>query len=266
MKKLTLKALLFDLDDTLLIEENSAKLAFLSTCTLVKRKYNVPVDEFYGVIRSKSREIWHKSPARSYCVKIGISSWEGLWGSFVSVREEKAKVLSQWIDHYRIQAWNQSLVEFGIESGEFATELSHHFQKERRKLHIVYPDVKPNLALFRKRFKLGLITNGAPGVQNEKLDKSKLRPFFDIIVISGDLMTKKPEPVIFKESLKMLDIKPSEVLMIGNSLNSDIKGGNFAGILTVWLNRDKTKNETDIIPDFEIGSLYEINDLLEIIS
>ena len=261
---MNIKALLFDLDDTLLIEENSAKLAFLSTCTLVKRKFNISVDEFYDKIRSKSRELWYKSPARTYCIKIGISSWEGLWGSFISEREE-AEVLSQWIDDYRMQAWNQSLVEFGIENREFAAELSQHFQKERRKLHVIYPEVKSNLEVFRKNFKLGLITNGAPGVQNEKLDKSKLRSFFDVIVISGDLMTKKPESVIFREALKRLDTKPSEVLMIGNSLNSDIQGGNIAGITTVWLNRDKKKNETDIIPDFEIGSLYEINDILEIV-
>ena len=261
---MTTKALLFDLDDTLLIEENSAKLAFLSTCTLVKRKYNVSVAEFYGVIRSKSREIWYKSPARTYCVKIGISSWEGLWGSFISIREE-AKVLSQWINDYRMQAWYQSLVEFGIKNPVFAEDLSQHFQKERRKLHVVFPDVKPNLEEFRKSFKLGLITNGAPGVQNEKIDKSNLRSFFDEIVISGDLLTKKPEPAIFREALKRLDKKPSEVLMIGNSLNSDIRGGNISKITTVWLNRDKKKNDTNIIPDFEIGSLYEIKDILEIV-
>ena len=170
---MNIKALLFDLDDTLLIEENSAKLAFLSTCTLVKRKFNISVDEFYDKIRSKSRELWYKSPARTYCIKIGISSWEGLWGSFISEREE-AEVLSQWIDDYRMQAWNQSLVEFGIENREFAAELSQHFQKERRKLHVIYPEVKSNLEVFRKNFKLGLITNGAPGVQNEKLDTVKL--------------------------------------------------------------------------------------------
>ena len=263
-KKLKIKALLFDLDDTLLIEQNSAKLAFLSTCTLVKKKYNVSVDVFYDVIRSESRKIWYKSPARSYCVKIGISSWEGLWGSFKSVKEE-AKVLSQWIDDYRMHSWNQSLIEVGIENPQFAGELSQHFQKERRKLHTVYPDVISNLELFRKSFNLGLITNGAPGVQNEKLDKSNLRSFFDVIVISGELMTKKPESIIFKEALKRLGTKPSEVLMIGNSLNSDIQGGNIARITTVWLNRDKKKNETDIIPDFEISSLYEIKDILELI-
>ena len=116
---MNIKSLLFDLDDTLLIEENSAKLAFLSTCTIVKRKYNISVDEFYNKIRSKSREIWYKSPARSYCVKIGISSWEGLWGSFISDRED-AKVLSNWIDDYRMQSWNQSLIEVGIKNPQFA--------------------------------------------------------------------------------------------------------------------------------------------------
>lgn len=260
-----IKALLFDLDDTLLIEENSAKLAFLSTCTIVKRKYNVSVDEFYKIIRSKSREIWYKSPARSYCVKIGISSWEGLWGSFISERED-AKVLSQWIDDYRLQSWNQSLNEVGIENPQFAGELSQHFQKERKNLHVVYPDVISNLEMFKLSFKLGLITNGAPGVQNEKLDKSKLRSFFNVIVISGELMTKKPDSAIFKVVLQRLDMKPSDVLMIGNSLNSDIQGGNIAGITTVWLNRDKKKNDTDIIPDFEIGSLYEMKDILEIVT
>jgi putative hydrolase of the HAD superfamily len=164
-----------------------------------------------------------------------------------------------------MQSWNQSLIEVGIENPQFAGELSQHFQKERRNLHVVYPDVISILNMFKQSFKLGLITNGAPGVQNEKLDKSKLRSFFNVIVISGEFMTKKPDPVIFEEILKLLDNTPSEVLMIGNSLNSDIQGGNIAGITTLWLNRDRKKNDTNTIPDFEIGSLYEIRDILEIL-
>ena len=55
----------------------------------------------------------------------------------------------------------------------------------------------------------------------------------------------------------------NEVIIVGDSLTSDIKGGNNAGILTVWYNPKKIKNTKNVNVDFEIGNLWEIEQILQ---
>ena len=50
--------------------------------------------------------------------------------------------------------------------------------------------------------------------------------------------------------------------MIGNSLDSDIKGAQEVGIKTVWLNREKEKNQSNIKPDYEINNIYQLQRIL----
>ena len=79
-----MKALIFDLDDTLVVEEASAEAAFLETCELAKVRYGINPQDLHATLRQTCRNLWHDSPARAYCLEIGISSWEGLWARFVS--------------------------------------------------------------------------------------------------------------------------------------------------------------------------------------
>ena len=107
-----------------------------------------------------------------------------------------------------------------------------------------------------------MITNGAPALQRFKIKGSGLEHYFNAIIISGDLETRKPEPKIFNAILKKLSVKSREAVYIGNSLETDIGGANNAGIKSVWLNRDGQKNNTGTKPDFEICSLGELDKLI----
>ena len=121
---------------------------------------------------------------------------------------------------------------------------------------------------LRKNYKLALVTNGASDLQREKIQGSGLGKYFDEIVIAGDIGIRKPEPQIFNIVLSRIGVKNDEAIMVGNSLDSDIIGAQEAGIQTVWLNRDKEKNQSDIKPDYEISSFSELefilNDLVKI--
>ena len=76
-----------------------------------------------------------------------------------------------------------------------------------------------------------------------------------MITISGELGYKKPSKEIFTHTLNKLKVRTKDVIMIGNSLESDIKGANNSGIRSIWLNRNEEENKTDIIPDYEIHQL-----------
>lgn len=258
---MAIKAVIFDLDDTLVVEEASAEAAFVAACAVAQKKYGIEPNEFHETVRQKARELWHKSPARAYCVSIGISSWEGLWGRFEG-DDPNLKIMREWAPSYQWQAWADALAEFGVKDGSLAQLLAVTFQKERRKRHIVYPDVEPVLKKLQEVYQLALVSNGAPDLQREKLEGSKLGPYFDIVVVSGEVGIGKPDPRIFATVLERLGVSAGMAIMVGNSLNSDIAGAQQVDLKAVWLNRDKKENNNSVRPDYEINNLNELHHAL----
>lgn len=257
-----IKAIIFDMDDTLVVEVASADKALKDTCQLAKEKYALDIDALHQTILATAKELWFNySPARPYCVSIGISSWEGLWGSLEG-EDPNLKILKKWAPTYRKQAWSNALKEYGIQDEPFAEFLAITFPTQRRLYHIVYPDVEPTLENLKPNFKLAMLTNGAPGIQREKLDGSKLEPFFKEIIISGETGIAKPKPEAFQITLNRLDATPEQTIMIGNSLESDIAGAQQAGIKAIWLNRDKKENGNPVKPDYEIKNLSKLQAVL----
>ncbi|MFL7807700.1 MAG: HAD family hydrolase, partial [Anaerolineae bacterium] len=78
-----MKAVLIDLDDTLVVEVASAEAAFLATCALAQERYGVDAEGLHQSVRQRARELWYDAPARAYSVAVGISSWEALWARFL---------------------------------------------------------------------------------------------------------------------------------------------------------------------------------------
>ena len=255
------EAVIFDLDDTLLVEVASADAAFLATCALAHEQYAVDTEELHQTVRLKARELWHASPARAYCVDIGISSWEGLWARFRG-DDPNLEILRAWAPTYRLEAWSRSLAEYGVNDPSFAEQLADTFRKERRARHIVYADAKPTLEEVGQTHRVALLTNGAADLQREKIRESKLAPFFEVIVISGEVGVRKPEPEIFALVLDRLSVTAEKAVMVGNSPSSDVAGAQRAGLKGVWLNRSGKECDDGVEPDAEIAGLNELKDFL----
>jgi putative hydrolase of the HAD superfamily len=257
----TIRAVVFDLDDTLVVEQASAQDAFLAACALAHTRYDIDPVELCQTVREKARELWHRSPARPYCVSIGISSWEGLWAHFFG-DDPNLKTLREWAPFYRRESWGCALAEHGVDDLLFADELAEVFKKERRVRHIVYSDVEPVLKDFREKYKLALVTNGAPDLQREKLQGSKLGMFFQVVIISGEVGIGKPDPRIFNLVCERLNVSCETAVSIGDSLGRDVSGAQRAGIKGIWLNRDNRKRDSSVEPDHEVESLSQLGEYL----
>lgn len=250
-------AILFDLDDTLLVEVASAETAFLATCKLAQEKCGIDVEQIHRTVRDKAHHLWHGSPTYPYCQAIGISSWEGLWARFLG-NGSGLEALRVWAPTYRHESWHQALEKYGVHDHAFAEELANTFQRERRAHHILYPDVEPALKALRDRYRLALLSNGTPDLQREKIRRSRLGAYFNAILISGEIGVRKPDPGIFGLALGKLGVSADEAVMVGNRLDSDILGAKNVGITAVWLNRDRVRNDTCIEPDLEISTLDQL--------
>ena len=256
------KAILFDLDDTLVVEEASAEATFLATCEHAYEKYGVNPEGLYQSVRHHARQLWYASPTITYCRAIGISSWEGLWAQFLG-DDPNLKALHEWAPTYRREAWSHALAEHGVKDVSFAEQLAADFWRERRMRHIVFSDAEPCLKNLQGCYRLGLVTNGAPDLQREKLEGAKLAHYFDEIVISGEVGVGKPDSQIFVLALDALGVRPEEAVMVGNSLERDIAGAQRAGIRGIWLNRSGDDHNGEIVPDVQIASLNELCNALQ---
>ncbi len=123
---------------------------------------------------------------------------------------------------------------------------------------------------YKNQLKQYAVTNGTKVAQDRKLRNSKLDTVFDGIFISDVLGVEKPNKGFFDLVFAEIgDYAKDEVLIVGDSLTSDIRGGNNAGILTCWYNPKKTANHNDekhtndVCVDFEITNLWEIEQILQ---
>jgi putative hydrolase of the HAD superfamily len=254
-------ALIFDLDDTLVIEEASAEAAFIETGELARARYGLDPRELHTTLRICCRELWYAFPSHPYCKKVGISSWEGLWAEFTG-SDPNLEALRDWAPVYRFESWQAALLRAGFDDRQLAAELAETFPNLRRLKHIVYPDTLPALNELSRIYSLGLLTNGAPDLQKRKIEGAGIAEFFDGILISGEIGIGKPDRRIFERLLAKLNSNPETTLMIGNSLSTDIAGAQAAGLRTVWINRTGKPHADSVAPDWEIASLSELTSIL----
>lgn len=90
--------------------------------------------------------------------------------------------------------------------------------------------------LKEKGYIVGVITNGPSYLQNHKMDESGLRPYCDIVTVSGDVGIHKPDPRLFIYVADKLGLKPEECTYVGDHPINDIKGALDAGMKAIRMN------------------------------
>jgi putative hydrolase of the HAD superfamily len=258
-----IETVLFDLDETLIVEEASNDASALEACAIARRSHGADVKRMLSALRARSIELWLAGPAVQYCRDIGISSREGLWGAFNGDDPHLTR-LREWIPGYRVLAWTRALADVGIDDPELARELGEFFRADRKHRHLVFPESHAVLQQLRSRVKLGMITNGASDIQREKIEGSGLAGYFDAILVSGEEGFGKPKPEIFRLAIDRLGVDEASAVMVGDSLARDIAGAAAVGIRSVWVNRMGSK-ATDRFPapDAEMSDLVGLPELLE---
>ena len=94
------------------------------------------------------------------------------------------------------------------------------------------------------------------------LKEANLDGFFEDIYVSTEVGFDKPNQRIFHMALEKLKVSPDEVVMVGNTMSTDIFGGNRVGMQTVLLQPNKQYEPSDWEkPDHTIRSLKELQDL-----
>ena len=125
------------------------------------------------------------------------------------------------------------------------------------------PEVLDVLRELSEVATLAVVTNGFQKVQIRRLAESGVLNFMEDVFVSEKMDSEKPNRRIFDAALRALGVENREhVLMVGDSLTSDIQGGANAGLDTCWFNPNHTENPGKVSPTYEIASLEELYPLV----
>jgi putative hydrolase of the HAD superfamily len=114
-------------------------------------------------------------------------------------------------------------------------------------------------------YRLGLVTNGSPSAQEPKLAGAGITGAFDVCVFAGYETAPKPDREPFDRATSTLGVDPTEAVMVGDSLSSDVAGAQSVGMPAVHLSVDGDTGDASaspVVPDHRIESLAALLDLL----
>ena len=236
------RAVFFDLDETLLDDDSGMREAVTRTCTTLGKRY--PQIE----------------PTQLQSIYLQVS--EEWWTSSGNVPRASGSENSNGRD-IRLEVWSKALEAYGLSTLHLASEAVDLYSQERRVSYCLFPDAHEVLDALYRRFALGVITNGPPDTQLEKLQVAGIAPYLHVFVVSGELGVGKPHSGIFLAALESAHVAPQDALHVGDSLTSDVAGAKSVGMYAVWVNRKRVaRPQNALSPDLEIDSLRDIIPLL----
>lgn len=138
-----------------------------------------------------------------------------------------------------------------------AEELDLQWKSMSGKTTYLYEDVRDTLTILKKKYKIGILSNGGTKTQRRKMDTINIYDLIDYSLISGEYICSKPDKRIFDYVCTQMGFKPEECAYIGDSYRIDIDGSLNANMMPIFVNRT---NENHL----GVTTINEIKELLNI--
>jgi putative hydrolase of the HAD superfamily len=235
------KVVLFDMFDTLMLIEKNHEF------------YNPSLIRMYRFLLSKDI----------------TTTFEKFNYTYIRVRDDLyAKAdLNLEEPHFNVRI-SETLKSLGYKfeaSDPIVAEATDEFCEEFMKYVHIDKEAKKMLQMIHGKYKLGIISNFAiPECVLKLLKKSEIEKLFDVIVVSGAVNKRKPSEEIFKSTLKLMNVSPSETVFVGDTIDADIEGAKAVGIKAIYIERREQKQSEKFCPDKTIRSLSELPDVIEL--
>ena len=154
------------------------------------------------------------------------------------------------------QAWYAQLIDmWSWSNAPSNVVLADHYDTKFGDHNVIFPNTEKLLQELKNRdYIVGVITNGPSYLQNHKMDTSGLRPYCDIVVVSGDVGVHKPDPALFTYTADKLGIQAEECVYVGDHPINDIEGALKAGMKAIrmnfgWFKGEALRDDVPVIED-----------------
>ena len=167
----------------------------------------------------------------------------------------------------RIAQTLENLGFIDIANSQIVQAASSEFCDEFVKYVYIDESAQNILNYLKEKYKLGIISNFAiPECVDRLLQSHQLISLFDVILISAAVNKRKPSPEIFEKASNTLQVLPSETVFVGDTLDADIDGAKSAGMKAIYIERKVESTADHATPDKRIKSLTELPSVLENLS
>lgn len=209
-RRMSLKAVLFDLDDTLFDNRHSSRCALAA------------LQDHYDCL-----------------ARVTLDELEHQYSTLLDLYHNKVLSGELTLDEARLARFTDLFQRFeGCDTAHMVEQAGTRY---RQAYYATNQAVDGAIALLERLradgIKIGLVTNHAVDEQVGKLQRCGLTDLIDVLVISEAAGVAKPDPRIFDFVLDQLGCTADEAIMVGDSWSADIVGANAAGIRAIWLNR-----------------------------
>jgi 2-haloacid dehalogenase len=162
----------------------------------------------------------------------------------------------------RVRRWRELIDLHGLDADPVLTATA--YVDNLAAGHVALDGAMAAVEALARDHRIGVVTNGFASVQRPRLAASGLDRHAEVVVISDEVGASKPDPAIFDVAFAAMgDPSRDRVLMVGDSLSSDIAGGIGYGLDTAWVTSPGTPPAPpELAPTHRIGSLTELVDLL----
>lgn len=260
-----MKAILFDLDETLIQDEAICHEAFMAAARLAEPA-GADVGRLAADAATIARRLWTEGPFYAYGQRIGHSAWEGLWARYAQGAHPAITGLRAWAPGYRTAVWREALGAQSISKASLPEAMAQKYFEARRR-YPLFPEIEGLIAhLLASGFRLGIVTNGVPDLQREKLAGCGVADRFHAAVVSGEIDCGKPDPGIFRHICRELGVAPQDCVMVGDNPERDVAGAINAGMKSVWVQRGAPPRDDRYPADLACTNLREMVRWLSIIS
>lgn len=205
------KALLLDLDDTILDDSGNVDRSWREAC-LACRSELAPVTP-EQVLEAIER----------------IRDW--YWAD-----PERHRIGRHDLDAARREIVELAVAELGVASLTVAAQIAKDYSTRREAGLSLHPGAVETIRWFRSRgCRLALLTNGSAAAQRHKINRFGLAELFDVVLIEGELGFGKPDPRVYQQALLALSIAATESWMVGDNLEWDVAAPQALGVQGIWV-------------------------------
>lgn len=235
------ETILFDLDDTLLDNSESIKYAFSCVCKYLNISYT-------------------KDLGNTWC-KYDNAYWQN-WYQGKIIIPKSIKTTEEKVIYLRTNRFIKFFKDINIPLEE-AIIINDLYCNNLGVNIVEIKSAKKIIEYLSNKYELIIATNGAKIAASKKVKKLQIEKYISKIVTSEEVGIGKPNTKFFNFVLeKTANKDKSKILMIGDSLTTDIKGGINYNIDTCWFNKENIENKSNYSPTFTVNKLLELKKIL----
>lgn len=158
----------------------------------------------------------------------------------------------------RTERFSKTFIQLGIHPSHIPSQFEDDYVRLTPNKTNLFAGSEKVLAYLQKKYTLHIISNGFKESTLTKMDKSGLNPYFSNVIISEDVGVNKPDKAIFDYALRKASAKIEESIMIGDSVEADIRGAQGYGMKAIFFNPLHKEKPEDVI--WQINHLEELLD------